>query len=71
MIEKVIDAVRRNTGREGLTAEANIDSLDIDSLEFVVLMQEIESEFWEIPQERWSEISTVGDIACELERARQ
>jgi acyl carrier protein len=44
-----------------------LESLGLDSLEFVGLMLAIRSELVDIPEEKWVNLETVGDIvrACE------
>lgn len=45
-----------------------IESLGLDSLEFVGLMLAIRSELVDIPEDKWVNLETVGDIARACER---
>ena len=66
MLEKVIAVVSRESGQE-VNENTFLDSLGLDSLEFVCLMQAIANEVCEIPDTAWVNINTVGGIAkaCE------
>ena len=62
MIEKVLEIIRRDTGHS-VTAETNLDSLDIDSLEMIDLLLSIERETGiVIPDNRVPHIHKVSDI---------
>lgn len=53
-----------------LSAHMKFSETAIDSLEFLELLQAIESEFWTIPNIRVSHIETPADIARELEACK-
>jgi len=62
-LEKVLSIVSRETGAGKLTAETSIDSLGLDSLEFVSLLQEIEKELGKNPDdEKVLGVETIGDL---------
>jgi acyl carrier protein len=62
-LEKVLSVVSRETGVGELTAETSIDSLGIDSLEFVSLLLEIEKELGKnSDDEKVSGVETIGDL---------
>jgi acyl carrier protein len=69
MIEKVIEVVAAEVGRDPseLSAETRLDSLGMDSLEFVALMLSVAEEIAPIPDEKWVRIETIGDIAQAFE----
>lgn len=66
ILEKVIEIVSRETGGE-VNADTRLDSLGLDSLEFVCLIQAIQSEVVDVPEEEFVNIETVDGIAkvCE------
>jgi acyl carrier protein len=68
-LEKVIKVVAQETGRDpaSLSESTFLDSLGLDSLEFVCLMQAIQNEIANVPDEQWANLNTVGGIAraCE------
>jgi len=55
---------------ELITENLKFSGTDLDSLDFVEMMQAVESEFWAVPDERWTKIDTPLDIVRELEAAR-
>lgn len=69
-LEKVIKVVAQETGREesSLNAATFLDSLGLDSLEFVNLMLAIQNSVSNVPDEKWATLNTIGGIAqaCEL-----
>lgn len=67
MKEKLLDIISRETGyrREILSMDTPIDSLGIDSLEFVELMLAISNEIGEVPRESYPSLQTVRDIVME------
>lgn len=70
MIERIIAIVAKETDKQmsGISAETRLDSLGIDSLEFVCLMQVIQREIGDIPEAEWAGLETVGDVAAACER---
>lgn len=68
ILDKVISVVSRETGVRALDASTPLDSLGLDSLEFVCLMQAIQGEVADIPDSDWAAINTVGEIAAACER---
>lgn len=66
-LEKVIAVVSRETGAENLQESTFLDSLGLDSLEFLSLMQAIEKDIAPIPDVEWIGLNTVHSIvqACE------
>lgn len=66
ILEKVIEIVSRETGGD-VNADTRLDSLGLDSLEFVCLIQAIQSEVVDVPEEEFVNIETVDGIAkvCE------
>jgi acyl carrier protein len=73
-LEKIKQVIAEELGRDDVTAETSLEELGIDSLEFVSLMQALGRAISDIPETRWEEIKTVGDIEriviVEDERAR-
>jgi acyl carrier protein len=67
-LEKVIAVVGRETGAD-IEASTRLDSLNIDSLEFVCLMQTIQGEVADVPDSEWAAIETVNDIAEACDRS--
>lgn len=65
-LEKVIAIVSRETG-EDVNADTRLDSLGLDSLEFVCLIQAIQSEVVDVPEEEFVNINTPEEIVkvCE------
>jgi acyl carrier protein len=62
-LEKVLFVVSRETGAGELTAETPIDSLGLDSLEFVSLLLEIEKELGKNPDDdKVPGVETLGDL---------
>lgn len=50
-----------------VTSETPIEALNCDSLEFVQLLLDLGNAAGrEIPDSRWGDLKTVGDIAAEL-----
>lgn len=62
-LEKVKQIIAEELGCENVSGETTLEDLGVDSLEFVSLMQAIGRELGEIPEEKWAQIETVGDIA--------
>jgi len=61
--EDLLALIQQETGKTGVELDADLDSLGIDSLDFVSLMQAIEEKFKvEIPVESYGQITTVRDI---------
>jgi len=61
--EDLLSLIQQETGKTGVELDADLDSLGIDSLDFVSLMQAIEEKFKvEIPVESYGQITTVRDI---------
>lgn len=56
------DLISVETNTANVTPETKLEDLGVDSLEFVSLMLAIGGQFKEIPDSRWSELDTVGDI---------
>lgn len=67
-LKKVIEIVKQETGAE-VNADTALESLGLDSLEFVELMLAIAKDCADIPDAHWGELNTVGDMAqaCELQ----
>ncbi len=63
MIEKVIAVVQRETGREEIDARTRLDSLGMDSLEFMSLIICLRAEIGDIPDEAISYMETIDDVA--------
>lgn len=63
----MIEIVSRETGGD-VNADTRLDSLGLDSLEFVCLIQAIQSEVVDVPEEEFVNINTVEDIAKVCER---
>lgn len=62
-LERVLSVISRETGAGQLTVETSIDSLGLDSLEFVSLLLEIEKELGKNPDEdKVSGVETIGDL---------
>ena len=72
MIDKIrlIVANKQEVPLQAITPSMKFSTMDIDSLDFVELMQMIEAEFWRIPDERWASIDSCSDVARELEACR-
>lgn len=51
-----------------VNADTRLDSLGLDSLEFVCLIQAIQAEVVDVPEEEFVNINTVEDIAKVCER---
>lgn len=66
ILEKVIEIVSRETGGN-VNADTRLDSLGLDSLEFVCLIQAIQSEVVDVPEEEFVNIETVDGVVkvCE------
>jgi len=47
---------------EGVTFETRIEDLDMDSLEFLDLIQEISAKFGPVPEEVVSKVCTVKEL---------
>ena len=47
---------------EGVTLETRIEDLDMDSLEFLDLIQEISSKFGPVPDDKISKVCTVREL---------
>lgn len=63
MLEKLRSLIEEQTGKADIGASTRLDSLGIDSLEFLSLMLEIQREFDRIiPDSEWPNLHTVGDI---------
>jgi len=61
--EDLLALIQQETDKTGVELDADLDSLGIDSLDFVSLMQAIEEKFKvEIPVESYGQITTVRDI---------
>ena len=61
--EDLLALIQQETGKTDVELDADLDSLGIDSLDFVSLMQAIEEKFKvEIPVESYGQITTVRDI---------
>lgn len=64
-LDLVIKAVEEETGAKNLTAETRIDSLGIDSLDFIALVQTLENLFnCRIEGEEYVHLQTVEDLAA-------
>jgi acyl carrier protein len=66
----LIDVICRETGADPaeVNRDTTLDSLGVDSLEFLNLMLAIKVEIGEIPQDEFGRLNTVGDIADVLNR---
>lgn len=67
ILEQVIDIVADETGKRitDLTAETRFDSLGIDSLDFIALIQALESRCkCQIPDAEYVNLQTIGDVAA-------
>lgn len=64
-LEKVIAIVSRESGVSvsELSADTQLDSLPVDSLEFIGLVQCICEEIREIPEAVISKANSIGDLA--------
>jgi acyl carrier protein len=62
-LEKVIAVIFSETGTDGITRDTRLDSLGLDSLEFVCLMKEIQETVADVPDAEWARMETVGEIA--------
>lgn len=61
--EQLLILVEEETGREGVTLSTELDSLDMDSLDFLCLMRAVCDRIGNIPEVDWVKFETVGDIA--------
>lgn len=61
--ESLLALVCRETAKSSVELDDEIDSLGIDSLEFINLIQAIEAEFGcSIPDEDYAQINTIRDL---------
>jgi acyl carrier protein len=60
-IDKIKQLISQELGRN-VEAETTMEELGLDSLEFVALMQAVSKETGDIPESRWEEVKTVGDL---------
>lgn len=67
MTEKLLTIIAEEAGRT-VRLDTDLDSLGMDSLEFVCLMQRIGEAFRDIPAEEWGQLTTVRDILHALEK---
>lgn len=65
---KLAEVLARETGisADSLYSSTTLESLGIDSLEFLSLMHAIRDAIKEIPESRFAYLNTVGDIEREL-----
>lgn len=64
-IDRLIKAVSDETGAQNVTAETRFDSLGIDSLDFIALIQTVEGLFnCRIADEDYVNLQTIGDLAA-------
>ena len=68
-LEKVIAVISAETGAGQVSASTRLDSLGLDSLEFVCLMQAIQNTVADVPDGEWASMETVGDIAEACDKA--
>lgn len=69
-ISRLLAVICRETGAnpEEIDESTTLESLGVDSLEFLNLMIAIKSEIGEIPQDEYGSLNTIGDIANILSR---
>ena len=68
-LEKVISIIARETSRNpfNLGTDTRLDSLGIDSLDFLELIRMIEGEFnCTIADEQYAQLHTIGDLLAVL-----
>jgi acyl carrier protein len=67
--EQVCAVIERETAQT-VDESTRLDSLEVDSLEFVNLLLEVGNETGkEVPPEKWGDLHTVADIVRELDAA--
>lgn len=65
--QRVIDVVEGETGRTDITVETRIDSLGMDSLDFLEFIQCIREEIGPVTTNQMVNAETVGDIIRAVE----
>ena len=64
--DRVREVVERETGQSPIERTTRLDSLGMDSLDFMSLLAALK-EIDNIPQERYMDVETVGELAAILE----
>ena len=59
----IIELVEKESGETGLTIDSKFDEIDLDSLEFVELMLQVQSEFGvTIPDALFAKLKSISDL---------
>lgn len=67
MNDRLIQLIEQETAKSGITLSTTLDDLGIDSLEFIQLLQTIETEgIGRVPDSKIAHIETVGDLVKAL-----
>jgi len=67
---RVFEIIKAEANIASVSSDSRISDLGMDSLEFIDLMMVLSAQLWPIPESRWGDIKTVGDIVTALQMER-
>jgi acyl carrier protein len=61
-VELLIDIIERDSDRMGVTIDTTFDSLGIDSLDYLLIIQDVRREIGPVTDAQAYKVTTVGEL---------